>query len=70
MGLVRNKLFDFQVSKQATDRLALRMGKISMTDHYARLYGPVVMAHQVFDLSSPNKNISMGWSGHQSRTIF
>lgn len=34
------------IADRAVDKLALRMQKISLAEHYARLYGPAVLVHQ------------------------
>jgi len=42
----RNYLKKWLISEDAEDLLALRMQKITLDEHYARLYGPAVMIHQ------------------------
>ena len=48
---------------EAVDLMVLKVQKINMEDHYARLYGPRVMAHRTISSDESNKDSNINVEG-------
>ena len=48
---------------EAVDLMVLKVQKINMEDHYARLYGPRIMAHRTMSSEESNKDSNINVEG-------